>query len=389
LADRIASGGRRGAGPREELIAVANATQARVAGAGQRSEERGVIDCDVHNALPSRAALKPYLPSRWHALYDQQQVAGGVTMGVFAPGRASVFRMDAWPEAGPPGSDLGLLRSQLLDPYRIEKAILHPVLDVMMHLQYGDYGLALAAATNDWMVGEWLDEDDRLFGAITVPIEDGNLAAREIERAAAHRKFAKVTVLVATREPLGHSKYWPVYEAAVANGLPIAAHVAGFSGSLSAAGAPSYQIEFRTNWELPFEAQVVSLVYSGVFDRFPDLRFVLEEGGLAWIPPLLWRLDRTWEAMRDQVPHLAEPPSAIVRRHFAFTTQPLYEPEKPQYLVDLFDELAMDDSILYASDYPHHDFDDPERVLPASLIGQDRRRKLLSTNAERLFRFGD
>jgi hypothetical protein len=57
--------------------------------------------------------------------------------------------------------------------------------------------------------------------------------------------------------------------------------------------------------------------------------------------------------------------------------------------VHLFDELGMDDRILYASDYPHHDFDDPGRVLPASLIGHERRRKMLSTNAERLFRFAD
>jgi predicted TIM-barrel fold metal-dependent hydrolase len=346
-----------------------------------------IVDADVHNALENRSVLKQYLPAKWHATYDRDLPAGGVTMGVFAPGRASVFRLDTWPESGPPGSDLDVMREQLLDPYGIEKAILHPVLDAMHFLQYGEYGLALAAAANDWIVDRWLDRDARIYGAITVPVEDGNLAAREIERAAAHPKFAKVTVLAATREPLGHSKYWPLYESAVAHDLPIAIHVGGFSGSLSAAGAPSYQIEFRTNWELPFEAQVVSLVFSGVFDRFPGLRFVLEEGGLAWIPALMWRSDRAWESMRDGLAHLPEPPSTVIRRHFAFTTQPLYEPEKPQFLVHLLDELGMDDRILYASDYPHHDFDDPNRILPASLIGAERRGKILARNADEVFRF--
>jgi predicted TIM-barrel fold metal-dependent hydrolase len=42
---------------------------------------------------------------------------------------------------------------------------------------------------------------------------------------------------------------------------------------------------------------------------------------------------------------------------------------------------------VFSSDYPHWDFDDPDRVLPASLIGAERRAKILHENAERLFNF--
>jgi predicted TIM-barrel fold metal-dependent hydrolase len=248
--------------------------------------------------------------------------------------------------------------------------------------QEGELGLALSAAFNDWMVDRWLDRDQRFLGAITIPAEDGERAAREIARCAAERRFAKVMIAVATREPLGAPRYWPIFEAAEEAGLPITMHVGGFGASTpSGAGWASFHVEAHTNWALPYPVQVVSLVSSGVFDRFPKLQFVLEEGSLGWMPSLMWRMDRMWRTLGDRLPQLPEPPSAVIRRHFWFTTQPLDEPENPAHLVETFDMIGMSDRILFASDYPHHDFDAPDRVLPASLVGSDFRRMVMSGNA--------
>jgi predicted TIM-barrel fold metal-dependent hydrolase len=164
-------------------------------------------------------------------------------------------------------------------------------------------------------------------------------------------------------------------------------HVGGFSGTHFGAGWPTYFVEHHTSFTQAYVTQVVSLVSSGVFERFPRLRVVFEEGGIGWMPSLMWRLDHSWEAMREHVPHLTEPPSSVIRRHMAFTTQPLDEPEQARFLVDVLDQLDMDDRIMFASDYPHWDFDDPERVLPASLIGAERRKRILSENALSFFDF--
>jgi predicted TIM-barrel fold metal-dependent hydrolase len=298
--------------------------------------------------------------------------------------------MDSFPVEGRPGSDLDVLCEHLLDRYDIRRAIVHPVAEVLGFVQYGDYGLALAAALNEWLVDAWLKQDDRIFGAISVPVEDGALAAAEIERMAAEPRFVKVMIPISTRESLGPSKYWPIYEAASAHDLPLAAHVGGLgrAGDDGATGSPAYFVETKANTTMAFYAQASSLVYSGVFTRFPELKIVLEEGGLAWLAPLMWRLDRAWEDMREELPQLDERPSEILRRHCWLTTQPIDEPENPKHLVDLLDQLDLDEKLLFASDYPHWDFDDPDRVLPASLIGAERRELILSANAESIFDFG-
>ena len=77
------------------------------------------------------------------------------------------------------------------------------------------------------------------------------------------------------------------------------------------------------------------MVFEGVFERFPKLQVVLIEGGFAWVPALCWRMDKHWERMREEVPHVKRPPSEYVREHVWFTTQPIEEPENPQHLADI------------------------------------------------------
>ena len=137
-----------------------------------------------------------------------------------------------------------------------------------------------------------------------------------------------------TREPLGNRKYWPLYEVAEAHGLPLAIHVGGHGGNtITGAGWPSFYFEDHAGYPQAFQAQVLSLVVEGVFERFPGLKVVLQEGGFAWLP-LADVARSTWpfELLRDEVAHLERKPSETIREHFWFTTQPIEEPERPEWL---------------------------------------------------------
>jgi predicted TIM-barrel fold metal-dependent hydrolase len=353
----------------------------------EASKATWIIDCDVHNALRAHDDLKPYLAKRWHVDYDHKSHIGshgGLTVGA-RPSR-DIFRQDAFPARGVPGSDLDLMRDQFLDPFNVSQAVLSP-LEVLTLPTYGEAAAAFMDALNHWMIDEWLDRDDRLYGAISVPVEDGTAAADVIARAAERSsRFVAVLVTMVTREGFGHPKYWPIYKAASDRGLPVIAHVGGFSGTHMSNGWPTYFVENHSGWTQPYAAQIVSLIYSGMFDRFPKLQVVLEEGGIGWMPSLMWRLDRTWKAMREHTPHLKRPPSEVIREHVWFTTQPLDAPEKPEYLGQTLEQMDMSERIMFASDYPHWDFDDPNRVLPKSL-GDELRDQILRTNAQRLYGF--
>src|SRR5579863_3028375 len=139
---------------------------------GEASTATWIIDCDVHNALRAHDDLKPYLAKRWHIDYDHKSHIGshgGLTVGA-RPSR-DIFRQDAFPARGVPGSDLDLMRDQFLDPFNVSQAVLSP-LEVLTLPTYGEAAAAFMDALNQWMIDEWLDRDDRLFGAISVPVED-------------------------------------------------------------------------------------------------------------------------------------------------------------------------------------------------------------------------
>jgi predicted TIM-barrel fold metal-dependent hydrolase len=346
-----------------------------------------IVDSDVHNTLATNDLLLPYLSERWAREVERFGLRRPDSIGFFATRpRRFAARTDAWPaDGGVPGGDLALLREQLLDRYPIAAAILNPINQTTIGAQPARLSEALCRALNDFTMAEWIERDERLFGAICVPCEDAELAAAEARRLGPHPRMVQLLLNVRTREPLGNRRYWPLYEAAVEHGLPVAVHVGGHGGNLiTGAGWPSYYFEDHAGYPQSFQSQMISLVFEGVFERFPDLKVVLQEGGFAWMTWLMWRMDSAWERFRDEVPHLERAPSEIVREHFWFTTQPIEEPEKPHQFAQLWDDLAMPTKALFASDYPHWDFDDPDQALPSSLDAETKR-ALLGGNARALY----
>jgi predicted TIM-barrel fold metal-dependent hydrolase len=360
----------------------------RGVGAGNAS---GLIDCDVHNAVPSDDALRPYLSKAWQAHMDHvgprtyAPYESGYVYPKVSPGGGS--RTDAWPPGGGlPGSDLAFMRSQLLDPLGTRFAVLNCLYRAAEQRNEG-YGAALARAVNDWQVEHWLERDDRLRASVTVTYESPELAAAEIRRRAEHRGFVQVLLFPRTKEPLGRRRYWPIFEAAQETGLPVGIHFASTTAApVTPAGWPSYYIEDHTAMSLAFQAQASSLIVEGVFDRFENLKVAFVEGGFAWVPGLMARLDGLCHRMRAEVPALQRSPSEYLRDRIRITTQPMEEPERPKHLLDLIEQVG-DDVLMFSTDYPHWDFDHPQRAfqtrLPDRLV-----QKIMQDNALGFYDFG-
>jgi predicted TIM-barrel fold metal-dependent hydrolase len=132
------------------------------------------------------------------------------------------------------------------------------------------------------------------------------------------------------------------------------------------------------------QCQATSLVLEGVFERFPTLKVIMIEGGWAWYPVLGWRLDNHWRKMQAEVPHLKMPPSHYMRRNLWVSTQPMEEPERPQDLRRTIDRIGWD-RILFATDYPHWDFDDPRHAFPCTL-SESEKRMIFRENAEAIYK---
>ena len=118
----------------------------------------------------------------------------------------------------------------------------------------------------------------------------------------------------------------------------------------------------------------------GVPERFPRLKIVFIEGGFGWIPSTMWRMDQHFERFRDEVPHLKRRPSEYVREHFWFTTQPIDEPDEARHLRSLIEWVGVD-RLLFSSDYPHWDFDDPRFAFKTPLTEAERAKSSTATPA--------
>ena len=358
------------------LTATREATAART--------KPAVIDGDIHNEFASPQALLPYLPKAWRDYHAQ---FGGFyySATTYPRNNQNAARIDAWPPNGkPPGSDLPFMQEQLLDAWNIEIGILNCLANPGSRRL--DQAAAVAQAMNEWQVAEWLDPEPRLRASIIVPAEDGQLAAAEIDRAARDKRFVQVILTIRTAELLGRRKYWPLYEAAVRNDLPIGIHFGGSGGyAYTGAGRPSYYIEDHAGMSQSFQPQVASMIFEGVFERFPTLRVVLIEGGFAWMPPLLWRLDHAYRRLRAEVPHLRRLPSEVIREHVWITTQPMEEPTNPAHFHQLLAQLGMNDRLIFATDYPHWDFDAPDQAFPVKL-DPALERAILTENARGFYR---
>jgi uncharacterized protein len=359
------------------------------------SSKVGIIDMDVHPALnPFKPEMLAYLPKKWQDYVRDHGFMRGAGPGGERPRhREYAHRWDAvTPDGGEPGSNQAFAAEQLLDKYGITAGVLDDIAAFSIAGRGGqpvELTIEMCRAMNEARRDQWLSADSRWYAGMTLPYELPDAAVKEIIRCRTQDGELsdrwKVAMFAPNNmRPPGHPSYWPIYEVCEEYGIPIGFHVLA-GNRVTPSGAPDFYFEEHCVWAQFNFPIVSSFVFEGVFERFPNLKVALLELGWSWAVPLAWRMDHAYKVMGSEVPHLNRLPSEYIRDHFYYTTQPVEEPEKEEYsdeVLEAFTASGMSDKLMFSSDYPHWDFDEPFHYL--DLPDEKLSRKILGGNASEL-----
>jgi predicted TIM-barrel fold metal-dependent hydrolase len=278
------------------------------------------------------------------------------------------------------------VRAEYLEPRGVDRAVLTGSL-LSLGVQPGpDLSAALARGVNDWTLETWVRPHDCYKGSILVAQQDPAQAAAEIDRLGQDPGMVQVLMCSASEAPLGRRAYHPIYAACARHGLPLALHIGGEGAGISArptgAGHPATYFEWYASLPQSYMAHIVSMVSEGVFEKFPTLKVVLYEGGVGWLPHLLWRFDKNWRAEHASVPWLRRPPSGYIVEHVYSTTYPL-EKLDPTHTDQILGMVHADGRLLFSSNYPNWEYGDPFEMIEQ--VPDEIRRRVLVENALALY----
>jgi predicted TIM-barrel fold metal-dependent hydrolase len=257
-----------------------------------------------------------------------------------------------------------------------------PMLVLGMHPQ-DDIEAAVGRAYNRWLIERILPQDERIKALLYLPFNTPK-ACLDIVRDFGEAKGVIGFAVTATRnKPVHHDQYMKLYSLIEEMGKPLGFHSGFHWGdpsflqlnrfiSMHAISFVHYSLIHLTNW-----------VINGLPERFPKLKVVWIESGLAWVPFIMQRLDHEFMMRVCEAPMLKRPPSEYIREMY-FTSQPL-ERSNMKLLEATFHAMHADTQLLFASDWPHWDFDAPSAITTIPFLSQQGKRNILGLNAARVF----
>jgi len=285
----------------------------------------------------------PYRDLEWHRSYSFWP---GLTLDGYL---RSLRKPGGWAGGGTGPSAQDWLA--FLDKNRIELTVLYPT-QGLTHaaIQDRDWAVTLARAYNDWLHHRFMRVSPRLVGVALLPVQDVAEAVSELRRCVNELGMvgAVLPAVAIGGRLFSGPEFHPLWEEAQRLDVPISTH-----GGLS---APNLGLDLAANFtvahtlEHPFAQmrQLVSLIFEGVFELFPRLRFGCLECGVGWVPWLMDRMDEELERKGQYSPRCKLKPSEYLRRGNIFFAAEVGETALP-----LAARFLRPDVLLWASDYPH------------------------------------
>lgn len=350
------------------------------------SENYKIIDTDFHY-YEGVDNLSEYLPEPWRTRVRDGGSPSALAMYPNFTGDNTVGgRVQREDYPGP--MDIEDIRDGL-DYLDIDKALL--LSDITLVMQgmnsLDDRSVAIANASTDYMLENVIDPSAGLYSAIPVPYQHPESAVELIDRVGDEEGFVGIYIVTAGAEPpLGNKKYEIIYEKAEKKDLPVIFHSA--SSGLDEYHVDGFETVLSTHSLGFVEAnmeQAASLLVQGIPEKFPNLDFLFLESGLFWVPLIMHRLDTEYMSRQSEAPILKKRPSEYLKENFYYGTQPLERPKDLNHLKYIIEIIGGAERIMYTSDYPHWDYDDPKVIAQLPFLSEDEKNMIFSENAEEVF----
>lgn len=251
---------------------------------------------------------------------------------------------------------------------------MHPVPEMEVHL---------ATAYNRWLVERVLPADRRVRAMLYLPFNNPAAAEETVKRFLGKPGVAGFLVTSSRHKPVHANEYMRLYAM-----LEEAGQVLGFHTHLNWQDEYTSQLNrFISMHAISFVlcnlVHLTNWVINGLPERFPKLNVMWIESGVAWLSFVAQRLDHEYMMRTSEAPLLKKLPSAYMREMF-YTTQPM-ERSNEALLAATMDAVKAETQMLYASDWPHWDFDLPSVIWDLPFLDETAKRNILGYNAARIF----
>jgi uncharacterized protein len=316
-------------------------------------------------------------------LYDQpgyQDVGGRVTRYMTRKGEKIA-------ELGQPREVAQTLR--WMNALSVDYACLFPtpMLFLGLHPQ-PEVEVALARAYNRWITEVILPSNSRLRSMLYLPFNDPEATYRTVKEFTGRKGVIGFMVVSTRYKPVYENAYMKTYALLEEAGLPLSFHASyNWNDQLlsltnrfitaHAVGFTFFNAVHCANW-----------IVNGLPERFPKLKVIWIESGLAWIPWLMQRLDNDFRMRTSEAPSLKRLPSEYMRDMF-YTSQPMEMVNNRDALELTFKMINAETQLLYSSDYPHWDMDLPSTIWDLPFLNEQAKRQILGLNAKRIFNLDD
>lgn len=273
-----------------------------------------------------------------------------------------------------------------LDRGPMAKSVLFPTLGLFSgFVKDPDYQAALCRAYNSWVTNDICEPSDgRLLAVALLPTHDQDAAEVELRR-------AKALGLAGAMFPadgvhlLGHKRFDAVYAAAADLGFPVTVHASGSSNAPGAEVFPKFIQAHSVAHPYGILRHFTSMMFEGVFDKFPSVKFAFLESGATWVPWWLDRLDEEFESRGAvDAPLVKSVPSSYVHAGGNI----FFGCESNERMLPQVMDIIGADTVMYASDYPHWDCEYPEslhKIQSREDLSEVQRQALLHDTAARFY----